>query len=125
MTLILDTGALIGIDRRDRTIGALLRAAQQQHIPVRTSAAALAQAWRGGARQANLARTLTGVDTRPLDEPTGRRIGELLARARTNDVIDGHVALLANADDTVLTSDVPDIRRLITSRKIAATVTHV
>jgi predicted nucleic acid-binding protein len=121
MTLILDAGALIGIDRRDRRLGAVLRIAQQQRIPVRTSAAALAQVWRG-ARQANLARILTGVDTLPLDEPAGRRIGELLARARTKDVVDGHIALLADTGDTVLTSDVPDIRSLITSRKIQASV---
>lgn len=125
MTLILDAGALIGIDRGDRTIGALLRVAQRERIPVRTSAAALAQVWRDGARQANLARTLAGVDTLPLDERTARQIGELLARACMNDVVDGHIALLANTHDTVLTSDVPDIRRLITSRKLQATLTHV
>ena len=125
MALVLDAGALIGIDRRDRGLGALLRVAQAQHIPVRTSAAALAQVWRDGARQANLARTLAGVDILPLNRASGRRVGQLLGHAHASDVTDGHVATIANSGDTVLTSDVPDIRRLVTARGIRATVRHV
>jgi hypothetical protein len=75
---------------------------------VRTSAAPLAQVWRDGARQANLARTLPGIDTLPLDQTAASRIGELLGNARTSDIVDGHVALITGAGDTVLTSDVRD-----------------
>jgi hypothetical protein len=125
MTVILDAGALIGIDRRDRTVGAILRVAQQQRVPVRTSAAALAQVWRGGARQANLARTLPGIDTLPLDQSAASRIGELLGNAHTSDIVDGHVALITGAGDTVLTSDLRDIRRLLTTRQIQATLAQV
>ncbi|MBV9593687.1 MAG: hypothetical protein JO147_07835 [Actinobacteria bacterium] len=125
MTLILDAGALIGIDRRDRRLGALLRVAQGQGTPVRTSAAALAQVWRDGARQVNLARTLAGVDTLPLDRSSGRRVGELLGRARTSDVTDGHIVLIAKGGDTIVTTDVPDIKHLITTRGVQPTVTQV
>jgi hypothetical protein len=33
MTVVLDAGALIAIDRRDRAVGAILRVAQQQRLP--------------------------------------------------------------------------------------------
>jgi hypothetical protein len=125
MTLVLDAGALIGVDRTGRQVGALLRIAQRERIPVRTSAAAVAQVWRSGSRQANLARTLTGVGVDALDHDVGRRIGDLLGRSRTTDVIDAHVALVANAGDTILTSDVTHIRRLMAVRKIHTTVTQV
>ncbi len=46
----------------------------------------------------------------------GRRVGELLARSGTADVVDAHRAWLVGAGDTVLTSDGPDIRRLLAAR---------
>jgi hypothetical protein len=40
-------------------------------------------------------------------------------------VVDAHVALLAGDDGVILTSDVPDIRRLVKARGSAATVVPV
>jgi hypothetical protein len=56
-----DAGALIGFERGNRTVIAFLETAQREHVPVRTTAAAVAQAWRSGARQARLIRLLRGV----------------------------------------------------------------
>ena len=50
MPLVLDAGALIAVDRQDRSIGAVLRLAHHEQLPVRTSAAVVAQVWRGGGR---------------------------------------------------------------------------
>lgn len=125
MALVLDAGALIAIDRAERPVGALLRVAQRERLPVRTSAAVVAQVWRGGPRQANLARTLAGVGVVAMDHTAGRRIGELLARSGGSDVVDAHVALLATPADTVLSSDVGDMRRLLATRKVHATVHQV
>jgi hypothetical protein len=86
VTLVLDAGALIAIDRRDRTVGAMLRVAQQQHVAVRSSAGAVAQAWRDGARQANLTRVLSGVDVAALDLMAAKRIGPLLGATGTKGV---------------------------------------
>ena len=66
MTAVLDAGALIAVDRRDRRVGAMLRVLQQQSVPLVSSAAVVAQVWRRPARQANLARVLAGVDVRLL-----------------------------------------------------------
>lgn len=92
MRLVLDVGALVAVDRRDRTLGAMLRVAQQERVPLLTSAAVVAHVWRDGSRQANLARVLAGVRTEGLSSEAGRRIGTLLRRTRTADVVDGHVA---------------------------------
>lgn len=125
MSLVLDAGALLAIDRRDRRLGALLRLAQQERIVVRTSPAAVAQVWRHGARQAQLARVLAGVAAQPLDLGVGKRLGALLAASRTCDVVDAHVASLASAGDTVLTSDPDDLRHLLGGLSVDATVVRV
>src|SRR5215211_7859729 len=113
MSLVLDAGSLLAIDRRDRRTGAMLRVAQQTRIPVHTSAAAVAQVWRHGARQARLARVLAGVAVAPLDLDTGKRLGVLLGVSGTSDVVDAHVASLARPGDQVLTSDPDALRKLL------------
>jgi hypothetical protein len=125
MKAVLDAGALIAVDRRDRKFGARLRVLQQRGSPLRASSAVVGQVWRDGRRQANLARVLRGVGIESLDKPDGRRIGELLANASSADVVDAHVALLANPGDTVFTSDPEDIRALLRARGIAADIQTV
>jgi hypothetical protein len=124
-TVVLDAGGLIAVDRRDRAVGAMLRVAKNQAIPVRTSAAVVAQVWRNGPLQANLSKVLAGVDIAPLDGPTGRRIGEVLARSKTTDVVDGHLAFIVQAEDTVLTSDPDDLRKILHARGVRATVRRI
>ena len=105
MKAVLDTGALVAVDRRDRLIGAQLRVLQQQGMPIRASSAVVGQVWRDGRKQANLARVLAGVGIEALGKDDGKRIGELLALAASADVVDAHVALMAAHADLVLTSD--------------------
>jgi len=125
VSLVLDAGALMAIDRRDRRVGALLRVAQQECIAVRTSPAAVAQVWRHGARQAQLARTLAGVAAPPLDLDIGKRLGLLLGTTNSCDVVDAHVASLAQAGDRVLTSDPDDLQRLLDALSVDASVVAV
>jgi hypothetical protein len=117
---VLDAGALVAIDRRDRAVGAQLRVLQRQSTPVRTSAAVVGQVWRNGRKQANLARVLAGVGIEPLREADGKQIGELLGEAGSSDVVDAHVTLIAAAGDLVLTSDPRDIRTLLRARRVPA-----
>jgi hypothetical protein len=125
MSLVLDAGALQAIDRRDRRVGAMLRVAQQTRIPVRTSPAAVAQVWRHGARQAQLARVLAGVAVPPLDLSTGKRLGVLLGVTGSSDVVDAHVASLASAGDQVLTSDSDDLRKLLEALSVEAELIRI
>ncbi len=81
------------------------------HGPV-THGGIIGQVWRGGARQARLAVALDGLEIRSIDEALGRRVGELLALARTTDVIDAALVLLAEDGDQIATSDPDDIAHL-------------
>jgi hypothetical protein len=122
VTAVLDSGALIAVDRRDRKVGAMLRVLQRDAEPVRTSAGAVAQVWRAGHRQANLARTLPGLDVAVLDEVAAKKVGELLGSSGTSDLVDAHVALLVDPGGQVLTSDEQDIKALLRTRRVRATV---
>ena len=125
MKAVLDAGALVAVDRRNRVVGAQLRVLQRQGTPLRASAAVVGQVWRDGRKQANLARVLAGVGIEALGKDHGRRIGELLAVAAATDVVDAHVALMAAHADLVLTSDPGDIRRLLQARGVSAWVRAV
>ena len=113
MTLILDAGAFIAVERGDRDIAALIkRERMAQRAPV-THGGVVAQVWRGGlGRQAEIARVLPGVDVTPVDELVGKRAGALLGRTGGADVVDAAIVSLARDGDEILTSDVGDLRRL-------------
>jgi hypothetical protein len=111
--VVFDAGALIALDRGDRTVIALLAVAAQQGHEAITSSACVAQVWRDPARQAKLTRALGGFLERPLDTLSARSCGLLLARTGASDIADAAIALLAHDGDTVLTSDPDDLKRLL------------
>lgn len=113
MSLILDAGALIALDRNDRAMWRRLKATRLAGDPPRSHGGVIGQVWRDrGTRQARLASALMGMEVRPLDEALGRAAGKLLAAARMRDVIDAALVLLAVDGDQIVTSDVNDIARL-------------
>ena len=113
MSLVLDAGALVAVERGDRDTVALLKAELVAGRAPLTHGGVVGQVWRGGAgRQANLARLLPALEIVPLDDALGRRAGVLLGRARTADVVDAAVVLLAVDGDLILTSDPRDLRAL-------------
>jgi hypothetical protein len=111
--VVFDAGGLIALERGERKVGALLAAAAEAGVEVRTPAACVAQVWREPVRQAKLARALRGFVEHSLNSATARECGRLLARANTNDVVDAAVASLVDDGDTVVTSDRGDIARLL------------
>jgi predicted nucleic acid-binding protein len=112
VSLVLDTGALVALERDERPMWVRLKAAQIEGDLPRTHAGVLGQVWRGSARQARLSQALEGIDVHPLDEPLGRAAGRLLAAAGLADVIDAAVVLLATDGDEVVTVDHGDLERL-------------
>jgi hypothetical protein len=94
VSLVLDAGALLAIDRRDRQVGAL-------------------------------ARTLAGVAAPPLDLATGKRLGLLLGATDSCDVVDAHIASLAQPGDQVLTSEPHELRHLLDALSVDASVVCV
>ncbi len=121
MTIVLDAGALVALERGERSLAALLkRELLAGRTPV-THGGVVGQVWRGGTgRQAPLARALAGVEAVPLDDALGRRAGVLLGRTGHDDVVDAAVVLLAGDGDWVLTSDPGDLDDLA-----AAAGTHL
>jgi hypothetical protein len=111
--LVLDSGALIALERNDRAMWRRLKAALiREQVPV-CHGGNVAQAWRGaGPRHALLARALAAIDVRPLDDPLGRAAGELLALSGTSDVIDAALVLLCEDGDFLLTSDPDELESL-------------
>lgn len=112
MSLVLDSGALVALQRNERSMWIRLKAAQLDgEIPL-THAGVLGQVWRGGPRQARLSQALAGIDVRALDETIGRAAGQLLGAAGLADVIDAAVVLLANDGDDIVTVDHHDLALL-------------
>jgi predicted nucleic acid-binding protein len=110
--LTLDTGALIALQRGDERVRLLLRQAELHRWPVAVPAGVVAQAWRGGPRQARVARLLNdpAVETVSLDGLTARAVGVLAGRCGHSDVVDVSVALCAGErGHTVVTSDPDDL----------------
>lgn len=123
--MILDAGALVAVDRNDRSMIARLLVAYERDEDIRTHPMVVAQMWRDpGGRQAALAHALKAVDVVTIDDDIGRRCGELLAKAGTSDPIDAAVVLIARDGDTILTGDVEDIRDLATAARRIVTVMH-
>jgi len=116
VTLVLDSGALIALDRDERAMWTRLKAARMADDPPVTHSGVLGQVWRGGGpRQARLSQALAGVEVRPLDESLGRAGGELLGITGLSDVIDATLALLAHDGDDIVTSDNVDFRLLVSA----------
>lgn len=112
---VLDTGALLALERGDRSIDVLLVQAKRARATLTVPAGCVAQAWRNPRRQARLAAFLrrSYVDVVALDADDARRIGLVLAASGTTDVVDAHVAVCAlRRGAAVLTSDPEEIRAL-------------
>lgn len=113
MTIVLDSGALIALERNDRAMWRRLKSAQLAGTVPVCHGGVVGQIWRGqGPRQTLLAKALAAIDVRSLDETLGRAAGELLAAARRRDVIDAALVLLARDGDHIVTSDPDDIEPL-------------
>ena len=112
MSLVLDSGALVALERNERPMWIRLKAAQLDGDLPLTHAGVLGQVWRGGPQQARLSQALRGIAILPVDEPLGRTAGQLLGTAGLTDVIDAGVVLLAVDGDEIVTVDHDDLEQL-------------
>ena len=122
-SVVLDTGALIALEKGDERIRALLDQALRSDASIVVPVAVIAQAWRDGARQSRLHRLLSNPSVTPevIYPETARACGVLCGRARTTDVVDASVVVAARRHRAiVVTSDPDDIRRLAASVRVAA-----
>jgi hypothetical protein len=115
VTLLLDAGAFIAAERGDRDMVVRVKSERLAGRTARTHGGVVAQIWRGGPRQARVARLLGLVEIVALDDPLGRATGLLLGINGTSDVVDAALVSMAQAGDIVLTSDTDDLVALARS----------
>src|SRR6266566_3589454 len=112
-----DTGALVAAERNDRRMWALHAGFLAEEVVPVVPAPVLAEAWRGGSRQASLARLLAMCHVEPMSEEQARQVGVLAGRVGHDDVVD--VTLVEGAlrrsdgrGDGMVTSDEDHIHRI-------------
>jgi hypothetical protein len=101
-----DTGALIAAERNDRRMWALHAGFLAEEVVPTVPAPVLADAWRGGSRQASLARFLALCAIEPLTEQQAKAVGALAGRADHDDIVDVTVVEgAARRGDAIVTSN--------------------
>jgi hypothetical protein len=121
-----DTGALVAADCNDRKMWALHAGYLREDVVPMVPAPVLAQAWRGGARQASVARLLRMCDVEPLSEALAKDVGVLAGRAKHDDVAD--VAVVEGAvrrGDAVVTSDAGHVRKIAAAAGVTIWIEQV
>lgn len=116
LTVVLDAGALVAIERRSVRVQELITRTRARQTSIVIPTAVVAQVVRGGGRQANLRRFLADSALRfvGLDYPTALEIGALLGESGTADVVDATVVVCSRAFRRcpVITSDPGDLGKL-------------
>jgi predicted nucleic acid-binding protein len=113
MGVTYDTGALVAAERNDRRMWALHAGFLAEEVVPVVPAPVLAEAWRGGARQASLARLLAMCVIEPMTEEQARAVGAIAGRAGHDDVVDVTVVEGASRrSDGIVTSDPDHISRI-------------
>jgi hypothetical protein len=108
-----DTGALLAAERKDRRMWALHAGYLELETVPTVPAPVLAEAWRGGTRQARLSRLLAMCAVEPMTEEQARNVGVLAGRAGHDDIVD--VAVVEGAirrSDAIVTSDEAELTRI-------------
>lgn len=106
-----DTGALVAIERRDRTMLALMTAALASGARITVPSPVVSEWWRG--QRGPAARILDAVLIEPLSASLAKVVGETLGDIRGATLVDAVVvASAARRGDLVLTSDVEDLTRI-------------
>ena len=110
--MIIDAGPLIvDAENVNSRLWAIIKRATERGDELHTTLPVLAQVWREPARQANLARAVRHFDVHALDEAV--TVGRRLAETGTSDVVDAHLAVVAESLGTfILTGDPGDMARL-------------
>jgi predicted nucleic acid-binding protein len=112
--LTLDAGALIAYERGDVRIREILTLSYARGIVPTIPAVALAEVWRGDAKDARLARLLKTCSVEVVDERMARTAGSLRRATSGAGTIDACIAVgVRRRGDAIATSDPLDLRALL------------
>jgi hypothetical protein len=113
--LVYDAGVLVAADKNDRKVWAEHRARLEAGAPPLVPTVVVAQTSRSH-KQAQLRRFLKGCEVVVLDEGAAHRVGALLGRSKTTDVVDASVVDVAlQRQAEIMTGDEEDILGLAAS----------
>jgi predicted nucleic acid-binding protein len=121
-----DTGALVAAERNDRRMWSLHAGFLAEEIVPVVPAPVLAEAWRGGSRQASLSRLLAMCIIEPMTEEQARRVGVLAGKADRDDIVDVTVVEGAvRRREAVVTSNEEHIRRVADATRARLRIEHI
>ncbi|HUB40711.1 MAG TPA: twitching motility protein PilT [Streptosporangiaceae bacterium] len=110
---VYDAGALIALDNSDRSMWARHKLALDEGRDIHVPAVVVGQVWRDGRRQARLGTVLAGCQVDSVGLDASKAAGVLCGKARSFDVVDATVVVMATALSAIVwTSDPRDIRKL-------------
>lgn len=115
MQVTYDTGALIAAERNDRRMWALHDGYNAEGVTPLVPAPVLAQAWRGGPRQARLVHLLRPCEIEDMTAAQARKVGELVGASGLDDITDVAVVEIAvrlGGGGPVVTSNEAHIRQV-------------
>ena len=121
-----DTGALVAAERNDRRMWALHAGLLAEEVVPVVPAPVLAEAWRGGARQASSSRLLALCDVEPMSTEQARKVGVLAGMADHDDIVDVTVVEGAiRRSDAVVTSNDGHIRHIADAARVPLRIEHI
>lgn len=114
--LTLDAGALIAYERGQERIRKILAIGYERGLVPTIPAIALAEVWRGDAKDARIARLLKTCSIEVVDERVARSAGRLRRATPGATAIDACIAVgVHRRGDAIATSDPDDMRALLGS----------
>jgi predicted nucleic acid-binding protein len=112
--LTLDAGALIAYERGGERVREILAVTYARGLVPTIPAIALAEVWRGDAKDARVARLLKACSIEAVDESLARAAGNLRRATAGAGAIDACIAVgVSKRGDVIATSDTNDMRRLL------------
>lgn len=112
--LTLDAGALIAYERGQEHIRKILAVGYERGFVPTIPAIALAEVWRGDAKDARIARLLKACSIEVVDERLARAAGGLRRATPGANAVDACVAIgVRRRGDAIATSDPDDMRALL------------
>ncbi|MBI2710126.1 MAG: twitching motility protein PilT [Actinobacteria bacterium] len=121
-----DTGALVAAERDDRAMWSLHAGFLAEEVVPTVPAPVLAEAWRGGGRQAGLSGLLAICAVEPLSEEQSRRVGALAGKAAHDDIVGVTVVEgAARRRDAIVTSSDTHIRAIAEAARARLHIEHI
>jgi len=120
-TIVLDSGAFLAMERRDRSFAAFLEAARRVSATIVIPATVIAEIWRSPPRHQSATMLRPPRAIAPLEGSSARAVGVLLGKAAATQITDAHVCSVAIdvRPSIIVTSDPEDISALLEAADVS------